>query len=131
MGFSYGEGESYNLVFDEGKLLAIVARIQAKIFDKTFSFNAVKIEGNKVINVGINSELEAEKNNQEETIYAAIQEGKKHMELESTEELEPKTDKTAKPSETANGVTQRMEEEISPKKRRKGEKGEKRETVSS
>lgn len=45
MGFTYGEGESYNIVFDEGKLLAIVARIQAKIFDKTFSFNAVKIEG--------------------------------------------------------------------------------------
>lgn len=52
------------------------------------------------------------------------------MELETTEELEPKTDKNAKPSETANGVSQRMEEEVSPKKRRKGEKGEKRETVN-
>jgi len=39
------EGESYNLTFSEEKLLAIVARIQAKIFDKTFSFNAAKIQG--------------------------------------------------------------------------------------
>ena len=41
----YEEGETYDVVFTEEKLLAIVGRIQAKIFDKTFSFNAVRIEG--------------------------------------------------------------------------------------
>jgi len=64
MRLSNEEGENYDLVFEEDKLLAIVGRIQSKIFDKTFSFNAKRIE-------------EAEKKNLEETIYVAIDEAKK------------------------------------------------------
>ena len=45
MRLEHTEGENYDIVFEEDKLLAIVARIQSKIFDKTFSFNAKRIEG--------------------------------------------------------------------------------------
>lgn len=45
MKLSNEEGENYDVVFEEDKLLAIVGRIQSKIFDKTFSFNAKRIEG--------------------------------------------------------------------------------------
>lgn len=75
--------------------------------------------------------LEAEKNNVEQTIHAAVQEGKKHMEIETTEDTEANLEKSAiKNGEPLNGTSQKPEEEASPKKRRKGEKRE-REVVNT
>jgi len=112
------EGENYDVVFEEDKLLAIVGRIQSKIFDKTFSFNAKRIE-------------EAEKKNLEETIYVAVEEARKNKEGEVKEEdettkAEKSTVKSGAGGETTNGAASQkmMEEEVSPKKRRKGEKKE-------
>ena len=69
---------------------------------------------------------EAEKNNLEETIYAAIEEAKKRAETEIQDEGEAKPEKNnLKNIETANGNSQKPEEEqASPKKKRKGEKKE-------
>lgn len=64
----------------------------------------------------------------EETIYVAIDEAKKNKEAEIKEEDETtKAEKSTVKSgvnEPTNGQSQKMEEEVSPKKRRKGEKKE-------
>ena len=75
--------------------------------------------------------VEAEKNNQERTIHIAVEEGKKLGTTEPTEdEVLPKMDKVSakNSSDLGNGAGQKMEEEVSPKKKRKGaEKGDKSE----
>lgn len=130
MRLPHEEGENYDLIFEEDKLLAIVGRIQSKIFDKTFSFNAKRIEG-IILQIWpfLNfHSIEAEKKNLEETIYVAIDEAKKNKEGEIKEEDETtKAEKSTVKSginEPSNGMSQKMEEEVSPKKKRKGEKKE-------